>query len=89
MRSRSIIASGEFERCVSDLGGWRAVDPALEPIIEGLRSNPYGYKKVENDHVSFRYAYTKATRRVPAMIVVFTIDMEKNVVLQWCEENSV
>lgn len=88
MRSRSIRYSADFENCVADLGGWRAVDEALEPIIDGLRLNPYGFKKIEDDLVSVRYALTERCGVVPALIVAFTIDEDRNVTLEWCDENT-
>ena len=86
MRSRSIRYSADFEDCVARLGGWRAVDEALEPIIDGLRLEPYGFPRVENDHVSIRYAHTDRCGAVPALVVAFTIDEDRNVTLEWCDE---
>ncbi|MER9402707.1 hypothetical protein NKI36_01450 [Mesorhizobium caraganae] len=85
---RSIIASDHFSRTVLDLGGYRAIDEALEPIIEGLRRNPYGFERFENDHISFRYARTKSTGWVPALVVIFSIDENKNVVLEHVEKDT-
>lgn len=64
------------------------VDEALEPILDGLRRNPYGFKKFENDYTSFRYAKTNALPgKLGALTMIFTIDEEKNVVLQWYDED--
>lgn len=84
---RQIIASKDFDRAVLELGGYRAIDEALEPIIEGLLRNPYGFEKFENDHISFRYARTKSTGWVPALVVIFSINEEKNVVLEHIEKD--
>jgi hypothetical protein len=51
---RSIIWSDEFSAQVEQAGGARLVDEALSPILDGLMRNPYGFEKIENDHVSFR-----------------------------------
>lgn len=84
---RQIIWSAEFSEGVSRLGGARAVDAALEPIIDGLSRNPYGFDKIENDWTSFRYIRTKPIGdTVPALIIAFTIDTNKNVVLEWIDE---
>lgn len=56
---REIIESPDFQRAVEGLGGYRAIDLALAPLIEGLYLNPYGFPRFENDWVSFRYARTK------------------------------
>lgn len=87
MRSREIRYSKDFEDCVASLGGWRAVDEALEPIMDGLEKNPYGFKMIENDFVKVRYAHTLHCGTVPALVVAFTIDEERNVTLEWCDEN--
>jgi hypothetical protein len=84
---REIVWSDEFAECVERLGGARAVDAALEPLIEALMRNPYGFDKIENDWVSCRYAKTKAIQDVlPPLLIMFTIGDDKNVTLQWVEE---
>lgn len=82
---RSIIASEAFEACVERLGGYRAVDDALEAIIDGLMRDPYGFPRFENDFVSFRYACTMRTRWTPALYVVFRIE-RRDVILEHIEE---
>jgi len=82
---RNIIASEAFEACVERLGGYRAIDDALEAVIDGLMRNPYGFPRFENDHVSFRYVCTKGTMFVPALYVVFRIE-NKDVILEHVEE---
>lgn len=85
---REIIESESFKAAVAALGGHRAIDEALEPILEGLYQNPYGFPFFENDWVSFRYARTKALEYVPALVVIFTIEDDGNVVLQHAEEDE-
>lgn len=85
---RSIVWSAEFARQVEGAGGARLVDEALNPILDGLMRNPYGFHKFENDFTSFRYAKTEAIPgRLGPLTVVFTIDDDKNVVLQWLDED--
>ncbi len=68
-------------------GGSRIVDQALDPIVDGLMRRPYGFQKIENDFTSFRVARTRAIPGVlGALVVVFTIDADKNIVLEWLEE---
>lgn len=84
---RSIIESEHFAQNVDDLGGYRAIDQALEPIIEALMSNPYGFPLIQNDWCSVRYARTRMIERyVPPLIVAFTVDENQNVVLEWIEK---
>jgi hypothetical protein len=83
---RSIIEGPEFTACVERLGGYRAVDLALETTIEALSRNPYAFPLVENDWCSFRYVRTKLIEGfMGPFIIVFTIDADHNVVLQWMD----
>jgi hypothetical protein len=84
---REIIASADFDRCVDELGGYRAIDAAMEPLIEGLLRNPYGFERFENDFFSFRYARTKRMGDIPPLYFVFRIDDDKNVVLEYVGED--
>ena len=71
---RSIIEGPYFASCVEQLGGYRAVDEALEAIIDGLSNDPYGFPFIENDWCKIRYARTRAIQGyIPALIVAFTI----------------
>jgi hypothetical protein len=85
---REIIESESFKEAVVALGGHRAVDEALEPIIEALYHNPYGFPFFENDWTSFRYARTKVLEFIPALVVIFVIGPNGNVVLQHVEEDQ-
>lgn len=85
---RSIVWSSEFTEQVNTAGGARIVDEALAPIIDGLMRNPYGFPKVENDWVSFRYARTDAIPgKLGALTVIFTIDEQRCVILEWFDED--
>src|SRR4051794_664187 len=73
----------------SNASGHRAIDLAMEPIIDGLMRNPFGFKYFENNWVKFRYARTKPIGGiVPGLVVVFSIDENKNVILNWVEEDT-
>ena len=87
---RQIIESESFKEAVRKLGGHRAIDEALEPIIEGLYHYPQGFPFFENQWVSFRYARTKALEFVPLppLVVIFTIEPNGDVVLQHVEEDQ-
>ena len=85
---RSIIWSVDFTEQVNTAGGPRIVDEALSPIVDSLMRNPYGFEKVENDWASFRYAKTEAIPgKLGALTVIFTIDTQKNVILEWFDED--
>ena len=84
---RNIIEGPDFATAVEKLGGYRLIDAALEPILDGLSKEPYGFERFENDWCSFRYARTRQIEGyVPALVIIFSIDASKNVVLEWVEE---
>ncbi|WP_223478812.1 hypothetical protein [Oricola indica] len=85
---RQIIASSGFDEAVIALGGYRAIDLAMEPLIDGLIRDPYGFPSFESDLISFRYVRTKRVGIVPALVFVFSIDGDKNVVLEHVEEDT-
>jgi hypothetical protein len=82
---RSIISSFEFDQQVESLGGARVLDDALSPLIEALMKDPYGFVLFENDFTSFRYALTRGNALTPPLAIIFTIDENKNVVLERVE----
>lgn len=85
---RNIIWGQEFSEQVERAGGARIIDEALEPIIEALMRNPYGFNKFENDFTSFRYAKTDAIPgKLGALTVIFVIDGNNNVELKWYDED--
>ena len=85
---REIIESDNFRQAVRVLGGHRAIDEALEPIIEALFRNPYGFPYFENDWVRFRYVRTRPIRFVPALVVMFAIESNGDVILDHVEEDQ-
>lgn len=87
---REIIEAESFKEGVEKLGGFRAIDEALETIIDALYHDPYGFPYFENDWASFRYARTKPLPLyfVPPLVVIFTIDENRNVILHHVEEDQ-
>ena len=84
---RNVIEGDEFHISVERFGGYRIIDEILGPVIDSLVRNPYGFEKVENDFVSFRYVVTKAVGgRIPPLVFAFTINENKDVVLEWSDE---
>jgi hypothetical protein len=83
---RLIIEGEYFAACVERLGGYRAVDLAMEAVLEALMQNPYGFPLIENDWCKIRYARTNMIEGyIPALIVAFTITEDNDVILQWVE----
>lgn len=82
---RQVIYSKEFDVAVENLGGYEIVDPALDVILDGLSLNPYGFSKVENDTVSFRYAVTERVAECPPLLVYFQILDNRDVELTHVE----
>ncbi len=84
---RHIIFDKSFDAAVESLGGYRAIDRAIDTIIDSLDRNPYAFPKFENDFISFRYAMTKPVDDLPSLVVIFSIGEDKNVTLEHVEEN--
>ena len=83
---REIIEGELFAESVERLGGYRAIDLALETIIEALYRNPYGFPLIENDWTKIRYARTRMIEGyIQPLVVAFVIDDDRNVILQWAE----
>jgi hypothetical protein len=83
---RNIVEGPNFSECVARLGGYRAVDRALETIIEALMRNPFGFPSIENDWVRIRYARTTMIEGyIPPLVVAFVIDKNNDVILEWVE----
>lgn len=83
--SRQVIFDPDFEKTVEDLGGYKVVDVSLDTIIDALERDPYGFNKIENDLTSARYAIVDPIEQCPRILVMFSIDDERNVVLTHVE----
>jgi hypothetical protein len=46
---RSIRYAKHFDEAVKRIGGYEVVDLALEPIIDAISLNPYGFPIIESD----------------------------------------
>lgn len=83
---RLIIEGDFFAQCVENLGGYRAIDLALETIVEALMQNPYGFPMIENDWCKIRYARTNMIEGyIPPLVIAFTITDDNDVILEWAE----
>lgn len=83
---RTIWYAPSFDAAVETLGGYRAIDKALEPIMDGLYRNPYGFRFIENDWVRVRYIITKRIAEIPSLLVIFRIEENNDVTLVHVEE---
>lgn len=83
---RNIKFDLEFDAAVERLGGYRLVDEALEPIMDGLYRNSWGFAFIENDWIRVRYARTIPTQTLPALLVIFRIEPNNDVTLVYAEE---
>jgi hypothetical protein len=83
--NRRIIFDHTFDLCAEALGGHKIVDEALAPVIEALHRNPFAFKHIEIEWVSCRYAVTKPLDPLPALIVIFTIEENGDVVIKHAE----
>lgn len=82
---RQIIFSTSFDDAAEKLGGYRVIDEALETVMDGLRLNPYGFERFENDWISFRYAITEAIGIAPPLLFIFRILQNRDVELTHVE----
>jgi hypothetical protein len=83
---RQIIEGPYFVECVERLGGYRAIDLALETVIDGLLQNPYGFPLIETDWCRIRYARTTMIEGyIPPLIIAFVITDDNDVLLEWVE----
>jgi hypothetical protein len=90
MAGHPIRSSHEFDRQVEELGGYEKLDQVLDPIVDGLYVDPYGYAVLENDWISLcRYARTIPQNDLPAFIVLFVIEEDGSVELReiWPDED--
>ena len=85
---REIIESDNFKTAVHALGGHRAIDEALGPIMEALYHDPHGFPGLKNKWISFRYARTKGIDFIPPLVVMFTVEPNGDVILDHIEADE-
>lgn len=85
---RGIKYDPAFDMAVERLGGYLLVDEALEPILDGLYRNPWGFRCIENDWIRIRYVITKPTEALPALLVTFRIEADNDVTMLHAEESE-
>ena len=60
----------------------------MEPILDGLYRNPWGFEAIENDWIRVRYAITIPTDTLPALLIIFSIESDNDVTLLHAEESE-
>jgi hypothetical protein len=90
MAGRRIRSSREFDRQIETLGGYEKLDLVLDPIVDGVYIDPYGYTVIQDDWTPLcRYARTIPVDDLPAFIVLFVIEEDGGVELReiWPDED--
>lgn len=90
MAGRRVRSSHEFDCQVEGLGGYEKLDLVLNPVVDGLYSDPYGYTIIQDDWIPLcRYARTIPQGDLPAFIVLFVIEEGGGVELReiWPDED--
>lgn len=81
-----IVHSDDFKEGVAYLGGYAAIDIALETVLDGLRQNPFGFGfEKELGVFSFRYAKTLRVGGITPLVVIYTIEKDRVVTLRHIE----
>jgi hypothetical protein len=92
MPGRRVRSSHEFDHQVEALGGYEKLDPVLNPVVDGLYIDPYGYNIIQHDLIPLcRYARTipQDDGSLPAFIILFVIEEDGGVELReiWPDED--
>jgi hypothetical protein len=83
-QGRRVYSSAEFDQQIAALGGYENLDFVLNPVIDGLYDDPYGYYLIQEDLIPLRrYAHTIPQDGLPSFVVTFVIQEDGTVEL--CE----
>jgi hypothetical protein len=82
---RNIFFSENCNAAAEAVGGYQRIDVSLIPILDALERNPYGFPKVESDWFSARYIVTKPFEGSPALIWLFFVEANGDVVIDHVE----
>lgn len=84
---RNIKFADECSIAAAHLGGFRTIDDALTSgIYDALDRYPWGFPSVESDWYSARYIITKPFKQTCALIWVFVIESNGDVIIKHVEE---
>jgi hypothetical protein len=79
---RQIFFSPACDIAASKLGGYEQIDESLTSgVYDALLRHPYGFSKIECDWFSARYITTKPFGTTPALVWIFTIEANGDVVI--------
>ena len=90
MAGRRVRSSRDFDHQVERLGGYEKLDLVLNPVVDGLYADPYGYIVIQHDLLPLcRYARTIPQDGLPSFIVLFVIEEDGGVELReiWPDED--
>ena len=82
---RNIFFSEKCDASAEAVGGYRLIDASLIPILDALERNPYGFPKIESDWFSSRYIVTNPFEGAPALIWLFFVEPNGDVVIDHVE----
>ncbi len=86
-RRRRILFSAECESAAARIGGFQRIDESLAAgIYDALERNPYGFPLLESDWFTARMIATKPFRSMPALVWLFVIDENKDIVITHVQE---
>ena len=80
-----IVSSESCDAAAELLGGYERIDCSLDPIWEAINRNPEGFEKIEADEFCARYVITKPICDLPALIWIFTIMGNGDIIFEHVE----
>ena len=84
---RRIFFSRSCDAAAERLGGYERIDASLDAAWDGLVHDPTGFSEIKCElWFSARYIPTKPFGRVPALVWVFVIEADGDVVIDHVEE---
>jgi hypothetical protein len=86
--SRRIVYLPEFDEQAKVLGGIKIIDQALRPVIDVLERNPRAFGVIQTSWFRVRYAITRQFGNIPPLLVIFSIDEDDDVLMEWIEALS-
>ena len=84
--ARSILYAPSCDLAAEALGGYVRIDASLDAVMQGLMVNPYAFPRIESDFYSARYIRTKPIRDIPALVWLFEINPNNDVILMHVEQ---